>query len=156
MGHRALITRDACVMQRIRNIGVVGVAACSVLAAAVGILWRIQIARADDPVVEHRDTGGSGDFDQTQNIFFDKSGAFGGSLSPSYWNFTAYTSGGALYENNTGCWFADAPPKDATNVIGSRCIKFHHYGRFRVKAGRFPEGGDLFLSGCPRITCEFS
>jgi hypothetical protein len=133
-------------MRRICVYSVVGMAACVVIAPSIVIFCTNETAQADEPVVEYRDVGGPGDFDNAQNIFFDKASSFGGSAWPSYWDFTGYGSGGALYENDTDCWFADAPPTGAPNVIASRCIKFHHYGRFRIKAGKFPSSGDLILS----------
>jgi hypothetical protein len=121
-------------------------AACAVIAAAIGILSPSQTAQAADPVAEYRDVGGLGDFDSTQNIFFDKTGPFGGIQSPSYWDLTTYGSNGALYENDTNFWWAIAPTAGTLNVTASRCIKFHHYGRFRVRAAKFPSGVDLLLS----------
>jgi hypothetical protein len=53
---------------------------------------------------------------------------------------------GAFYENDTNFWWVTPPPVGTTNLTSSRCIKFHHYGRFRVKAGKFPSSGDLILS----------
>ena len=87
------------------------------------------------------------DFDNNQNIYFDQNEAFGGTGSPAYWwiNWSG-TTGGELYENDENFWWVFAPPKDAKNVIGSRCIKFHHFGRFRVKADKLPTQGDLFLT----------
>jgi hypothetical protein len=124
----------------------VGLTACVAMAAAVEFLCLGQAAHGDGPVVEYHDVGGPNDFDSSQNIFFDATGSFAGSGSPRYWNLVDYGSNGALYENEADFWWANPPPAGTLNVIASRCIKFHHYGRFRIRAARFPKNASLFLS----------
>jgi hypothetical protein len=120
--------------------------------------------------MEYRDMGNKDDFDPAQNIHFDLSGGFGGCSAPKYWNLkvsgtvprdmippkppakpkywddTPVSTGGALFENTEHFWWVCPPPANARNVINSRAIKMHQYGRFRVKANQLPANDDLFLS----------
>jgi hypothetical protein len=123
-----------------------GLVAYAVMAVWIGIFCPATKAWAADPVVEYRDVGNAADFDSKQNIYFDHGEGFGGTGWPRYWNMSWYGTGGALYENDEHFWWACAPPKDAKDLIGSRAIKPHHFGRFRVNADKLPRAGDLFLT----------
>ena len=125
----------------------IGLAACAAMAVSIGIVCPAKAVRAAEPVVEYRDVGGPLDFDKKQNIYFDRGDAFGGTGEPVYWSLD-WDSGtqGTLYENGGHFWWVFAPPKDAKNVIGSRAIKAHHFGRFRVKADKLPKEGEVFLT----------
>ena len=124
----------------------IGVVACVVLTIAMAVLCSAEDLRAAEPVIEYRDVGNAQDFDKKQNIYFDRGDSFGGSGGPVYWNMSWGGTGGALYENGEHFWWACSPPADAKNLISSRAIKPHHFGRFRVKADKLPREGDLFLT----------
>ncbi|MGA2258407.1 MAG: hypothetical protein ABSG53_27400 [Thermoguttaceae bacterium] len=126
--------------------GTFGLAVSVAFAAALGILASAARGRAAESVVEYRDVGNAGDIDVKQNIYFDHGEGFGGTGWPRYWNMPWYGTGGALYENDEHFWWACTPPQDAKNLVGSRAIKPHHFARFRVKADKLPQEGDLFLT----------
>lgn len=101
---------------------------------------------AQPPAAEYRDVGGASDFDQHQNIYFDKDSGFGPNGQPVYWDLESPQNPGAFYEDDSAFWWVTSPPTGASGVTGARAIKLHHYGRFRVQAKQFTARSKLYLS----------
>lgn len=120
--------------------------ALCVMAGAVAAGCHGDAQGAQRDIAEYRDIGGPDDFDPGQNIYFDKDGGFGGNNAPIYWTAPTGDDLTAFYEDSTSFWWVTQPSSVNSGVTGSRAIKLHHYGRFRVRADRLPATATLILT----------
>jgi hypothetical protein len=95
---------------------------------------------------QYRDVGTPLDFDSKQSIYFDHEGELGNMGWPSYWDYASEGADTVIYEGDNMQWWSNPPPPEVRNAIGARVIRFHHHGRFRVKAAGISADAPLFLT----------